>query len=204
MALDDFYSNLVFFLRWLHIIAGITWIGHLYFFNFVNANFQLKLAKELKPAVNPELMHRALFWFRWGAMVTFVVGWPLLFVKYSGGNLWYDAEGKFTHRAMWILFGGTLGSIMWFNVWFIIWPAQKQILGWVKNSQSPPEMAGLVKRATHASKVNTYLSAPMLFGMIAPNNYGAINAVTLIVCIVVGCGVIWLGYKYAPKVTVPA
>ena len=124
MAFDDLYTNLLFILRWLHVIAGITWIGHLYFFNFVNANFQTQLAKELKPAVNPQLLHRALWWFRWGAMVTFIVGWTLLFVKYSGGNLWYDTEGKFTQRAMWILFGSTLGSIMWFNVWFIIWPAQ--------------------------------------------------------------------------------
>ncbi len=204
MALDDLYSNLNFFLRWFHIMAGITWIGMLYFFNFVNANFQPTLPKEMKPTVNPQLLHRALFFFRWGAMFTFLFGWTLLFVKYSGGNLWYDAEGKFAARAMWILFGGTLGSIMWFNVWFIIWPAQKQILGWVKNSQSPPEMAGLVKRATMASKINTYLSAPMLFGMIAPNNYGSMSGMTLVICIAVGGAVIWGLYKLAPKVGVPA
>lgn len=203
MALDDLYSNSVFFLRWLHIIAGITWIGHLYFFNFVNSAFQPTLPKEMKPIVNPNLMHRALFWFRWGAMMTFLFGLALLFVKYSGGNLWYDATGVFSGRAMWILFGALLGTIMWFNVWFIIWPAQKQLLAWTKASQSPPEMPALAKKAAMASKINTYLSGPMLFGMIAPNNYGAMNGVTLVVCIVFAEAVIYGLYKLAPKVGIP-
>ncbi len=205
MALDDFYSNFVFILRWIHILAGIMWVGHLYFFNFVNAQFQLVLEKELKPKVNPLLMGRALFWFRWGAMITFLAGITLLLAKYghprAAGNLWMDeATGKLSHRAMWILFGGLLGTIMWFNVWFIIWPAQKQILGWVKAAQSPPEMAGLVKRATHASKVNTYLSGPMLFGMIAPNNYGSLNLCTLLVVVAIAVGTIYTLYKVSPKV----
>ena len=74
MALSDLSSNLLFVLRWLHIMAGITWIGHLYFFNFVNVPFQAVLEKELKPKVNPLLLARALWWFRWGAMATFVFG----------------------------------------------------------------------------------------------------------------------------------
>ena len=200
MAIDDFYTNFIFFLRWIHILAGITWIGLLYFFNFVNAPFQAQLAKELKPQVNPALLGRALFFFRWGAMVTFLVGLLLLFVKYSGGELWFDAAtGGMSHRAMWILFGGLFGTIMWFNVWFIIWPAQKQILGWVKSSQSPPEMAALVKRAGTASRINTYLSGPMLFGMIAPNNYGSMNAGTFVVALVVGFLPMHLLLKSAPK-----
>jgi uncharacterized membrane protein len=202
VALEDWYSNLIFFLRWIHIFAGITWIGHLYFFNFVNVPLQAALPKEVKPTVNPQLLPRALFWFRWGAMVTFLVGWLLLLVKYGHGNLWFDDEGKMTHRAMWILFGGILGTIMWFNVWFIIWPAQKQLIRWLKEGQSPPEMAALAKRALMASRTNTYLSGPMLFGMIAPNNYGAINAVTLVVCIAIGAGVVWAAVKYSPKVDI--
>ena len=201
MALDDCYSNFIFFLRWIHIFAGIIWIGLLYFFNFVNVPFQGVLAKELKPQVNPALLGRALWWFRWGAMITFLAGITLLLVKYSGGNLWIDeSTGHMSHRAMWILFGGLLGTIMWFNVWFIIWPAQKQILGWMKAAQSPPEMPILAKKALLASRINTFLSGPMLFGMIAPNNYGSLNFMTLLVVIIFAELVIWAAIKISPKV----
>jgi len=200
MALEDFYSNCIFFLRWIHIMAGITWIGLLYFFNFVNVPFQGVLEKELKPRVNPPLLLRALWWFRWAAMVTMVVGWTLLIYKYGQGNLWTDADGKFSQRAMWILFGGTLGTIMWFNVWFVIWPAQRQIIRFVKEGQSPPEMPGLAKRALLFSRINTYLSGPMLFGMIAPNNYGAINLGTMIAVIAVGLAVPWCLIKASANV----
>src|SRR4051812_5297483 len=101
--IDDFYTNFIFLLRWLHILFGIIWIGHLYFFNFVNVPFQGGLAKELKPQVNPALLGRALWWFRWGAMMTWLLGLTLLLVKYSGGNLWTDEGGKMTGRTMWIL-----------------------------------------------------------------------------------------------------
>ncbi len=202
MAIDDLYTNLVFFLRWMHIFAGIIWIGHLYFFNFVNVPFQAVLAKEVKPQVNPALLGRALWWFRWGAMMTWLLGIILLLVKYSGGDLWIDAStGHMSHRAMWILWGGLLGTIMWFNVWFVIWPAQKQILGWMKSgTPPPPEAADLAKRALLFSRTNTYLSGPMLFAMIAPNNYGSINALTLLITIAVGAGTVYALIKTSPKV----
>ena len=120
MALDDWYSNTIFFLRVFHIMAGITWIGLLYFFNFVNVPFQGKLEKELKPKVNPELLPRALWWFRWAAMATFLIGLLLLLLKYGHGNLWLDVDGNLSGRTIWILLGSLLGTIMWFNVWFII------------------------------------------------------------------------------------
>jgi len=205
MALDDLQSNLLLILRWIHILAGITWIGHLYFFNFVNVPFQGVLEKDLKPKVNPQLLHRALWWFRWGAMVTFVIGWVLFLYKYGHGGIMMDTEtGALSDRAKWILYGGTLGTIMWFNVWFVIWPAQKQILGWVKAGQAPAEMPALAKRALQFSRLNTYLSGPMLFGMIGPNNYGAINLVTVIVVTVVGAAVMWGLVKLSAKVQVPA
>ena len=96
--------------RWFHIIAGITWIGHLYFFNFVNLPFQGGLAKELKPQVNPPLVLRALYFFRWGAMWTFLFGLVLFYLIYMArrGAI-MDADGGMSHRAMWILFGGLLG-----------------------------------------------------------------------------------------------
>lgn len=195
MALDDWYTNTVFVLRWIHIIAGITWIGLLYFFNFVNVPLQAKLEKEVKPKVNPELLPRALWWFRWGAMTTFVIGLVLLLLKYGHGNLWLDTEGKLSDRAIWILLGALLGTIMWFNVWFLIWPAQKQIITWVKRGESPPEMAALAKRGSFFSRMNTYLSGPMLFCMIAPNNYGAFSVLTFVIVAAVGAGVVHLLIK---------
>ncbi len=194
------YPYLAFFLRWLHVLAGITWIGLLYFFNFVNVPFQGVLEKELKPKVNPPLLLRALWWFRWAAMVTMVVGWFLLLYKYSHLHLWYGADGGFSGMALWILFGGTLGTIMWFNVWFVIWPAQKKIIGFLKAGQTPAEMPVLAKRALLFSRTNAYLSGPMLFAMIAPNHFGVFTIGSVLVVTVVGMGTIWALIKISAKV----
>ena len=75
--MGDWYSNFHLVIRWLHVIAGITWIGHLYFFNFVNVPLQGALDDASKKAVNPQLMPRALWWFRWGAMITFLAALTL-------------------------------------------------------------------------------------------------------------------------------
>ena len=204
MALSDFNSNFLLVLRWSHIMAGITWIGLLYFFNFVNVPFQGVLEKELKPRVNPILLSRALWWFRWAAMVTLIVGLILFVVKYGVGGestgLLRDDDGKLSGRAAWIMFGMFLGIIMWFNVWFVIWPAQKQILTWMKAGQTPPEMAGLAKRALLFSRTNTYLSGPMLFGMIAPNNYGAFSVCSVVTVSVFSTVIMWGLIKMSHKV----
>ena len=156
-------------LRWFHIFFGLIWIGHLYFFNFVNVPFQAALDKELKPKVNPALLLRALWWFRWGAMWTFLIGWFLFSITYLMGGNFNDAEGAVSERGIWMLIGGLLGSIMWFNVWFVIWPAQKQILGGLlgANPPAPPE---LPKKALLFSRINLWLSAPMLMCMIAASH----------------------------------
>lgn len=204
MALSDFNSNFLLVLRWSHIMAGITWIGLLYFFNFVNVPFQGVLEKELKPRVNPILLSRALWWFRWAAMVTLVVGLILFVVKYGvvgeSTGLLRDDDGKLSGRAAWIMFGMFLGIIMWFNVWFVIWPAQKQILTWMKAGQTPPEMAGLAKRALLFSRTNTYLSGPMLFGMIAPSNYGAFSLCSVVTVSVFSTVIMWGLIKMSHKV----
>ena len=204
MALSDWYSNLQFFLRWLHVFFGIIWIGHLYFFNFVNVPFQGTLDDATKKLVNPKLILRALWWFRWGAMITFLSGWAIFTLVYMytpGGGfgptpLFSTADG-ITSRATWILFGMTLGSIMWFNVWFIIWPAQKAMFqGKVPADQLPATR----KKALLASRINTFLSAPLLFGMLAPQSYGALNLVTLVVVSVIGTLAIWHLIKLSGKV----
>ncbi len=205
MALEDFYGNFNLLVRWIHVIAGITWIGHLYFFNFVNVPLQGALDDAGKKAVNPHLMPRALWWFRWGAMITFLAGLTLFVTTYmyEPGNGFVAAnslllsEGQMTARSVWILFGMLLGTVMWFNVWFIIWPTQKRILG---GKAKPEELPALRKKALLTSRVNTYLSGPMLFGMLAPAHYGASNAFTLGVATVLGLIAIFFAIKTSPKV----
>lgn len=200
--MSDFYiyPYLAFGLRWVHVLAGIIWIGLLYFFNFVNVPFQGVLEKELKPKVNPPLLLRALWWFRWAAMVTMVIGWTLLFYKYSTLRLWFGSEGQLSSMALWILFGGILGTIMWFNVWFVIWPSQKKIIGFLKSGQTPPEMAVYAKRALIFSRTNCYLSGPMLFAMSAPNHFGPISLLAVLGVVAVGMGTIWLLIQLSGKV----
>jgi uncharacterized membrane protein len=205
MALTDLYTNLQLLLRWIHVFAGIVWIGHLYFFNFVNVPFQGTVGGDVKKVVNPQLLGRAFWWFRWGAMITFVIG-MLLFVQlymyvpgagFGPSELFSTADGL-TGRAIWILLGMVFGTIMWFNVWFIIWPAQKKILPAVRDGAAVDP--ALPKRALMASRTNAYLSGPMLFGMIAPNHYGGINVVTAVVAIALGLLAIWWAIKTSPTV----
>jgi uncharacterized membrane protein len=207
MAQTDFYQNFALLIRWIHVIAGITWIGHLYFFNFVNGPVQGKLDGPTKKLLNPQLMPRALFWFRWGAMITFIMGLILfsMIYMYRGNGqfgpstLFTAGQGDFlvADRAWWIILGMTCGTIMWFNVWFIIWPRQKIIQAGIRDGKpAPPELA---KTATLASKINTYLSGPMLFGMLAPSHYGSINPLTAIIAIGLGLFAIWRGYQISAR-----
>jgi len=199
------YNQIDLFFRWLHVIAGITWIGHLYFFNWVNAQMQPALDDAAKKAVNPQLMPRALWWFRWGAMVTLLAGLVLfaLVYMYTPGvgfgpsALFLGEGGGMSSRAVVILFGMTLGIIMWFNVWFIIWPAQKKILsGQVPAEQLPATRA----RAALFSKINTILSGPMLFGMLGAPHLPDAGVVTLVVFLVAGAGAIHLAYWVSARV----
>ena len=204
MALADLYSNLHLFFRWLHVIAGITWIGHLYFFNFVNVPLQGALDDAAKKAVNPKLLPRALWWFRWGAMITFLAGLVLFTMNYmytpgvgfGPSNLFIGEQG-ITTRAVWILMGTILGTIMWFNVWFVIWPAQKSMLSGKVPADRLPAVR---KKALLVSRANAFLSGPMLFGMLAPAHYGAVNAVTLLVAIGLGAVAIWWAIAASSKV----
>jgi uncharacterized membrane protein len=181
-----------FLLRWAHIIFGIIWIGHLYFFNLVNVPFQGDLEKELKPKVNPRLLLRAFYWFRWGAMYTFIFGWLLFGYKYFHQKIFFEQGGGVSHRAMWIMFGALIGTIMWFNVWFVIWPRQKKILGGLAVGTPHPDAATMATTAGKASRFNTYASGPMLFGMIAPTHFPTMTTPGLILTLVLGIG-FWFG-----------
>lgn len=214
---DTMMEGLTFVFRWLHIFVGILWIGHLYFFNFVNAPMAARLDGPTKRKVVPELMPRALYWFRWGAAWTWVTGLLLMLLVFYHGGLMFDpgggwgggallmvavtflgvfaydalwksglrsnvraativsflllgvtvwlfvAVGGFTPRAVLIHTGTMFGTMMAFNVWFRIWPAQQRIIAAVKAGKAPaaadPALAGL------RSKHNTYMSLPLLWAM---------------------------------------
>src|SRR3954463_1573571 len=188
-AMDALFSvaTAALVVRWAHVMFGIIWMGHLYFFNLVNVPFQGGLDKELKPKVNPALLLRAFYWFRNAAMLTFILGWILFFWHYLGPEhlISDQTTGHFSGRAMWALFGALIGTIMWFNVWFVIWPRQKKILGGMAAGTPPPAAAKLAATAGKASRFNTYASGPMLFGMVGSNHFAAMSLPVLIAVLIV-------------------
>ncbi|MBI3563897.1 MAG: urate hydroxylase PuuD [Elusimicrobia bacterium] len=195
-----------FAFRWLHVISGITWIGMLYFFNFVNTQIQANLDDASKKAVNPQLMPRALWWFRWGAMSTFLSGLVLFTVIYMytagvgfGANaLMQGVEGGMSDRVRWIMWGMLFGTIMWFNVWFIIWPAQKGLL----SAKIAGDAAGPVRaRAGKFSRINTFLSGPMLVGMLGAGHAGmGFSYPRLAILVVLALGGVYAMLFHVPKV----
>jgi uncharacterized membrane protein len=155
--------HLAVFVRFLHVLSGIFWIGLLYFFNVVNVPTMKALDAATKGKVVPVLMPRALAWFRWSALATFIFGLALLFnpVVYASPGMW---DWK-------ILVGVGLATIMFLNVWGLIWPNQKRVIAMTAASAAsgnapPPEMAKHARVAYLASRTNFWLSFPMLFFMI--------------------------------------
>lgn len=146
-------------IRWIHFLAGITWIGLLYFFNLINAAFLKSLEGPTKNIVIPKLMPSALNWFRHGATVTVLAGIILYIKLYMNGG-----TGAYA-----LAIGGLLGIIMMVNVHAIIWPNQKKIIAAVtaaaQGTPAPAEMAQWGRTALLASRVNFLLSIPMLFFM---------------------------------------
>jgi uncharacterized membrane protein len=218
--------------RWIHVVAGITWIGHLYFFNWVNGHVVALLDAETKKKVVPELMPRALFWFRWGAAFTWATGLMLAgLVYYMGTNLWQNAPGGkpdwsaptlvmvlvswlgfllydqvakmvkdqrvmfaigialvalvvnlmqawagWTPRGYMIHVGLMFGTMMAFNVWFRIWPAQQKIITGVKSGV--PADAALAPMAGLRSKHNTFMSVPLVYMMLGQHMPGGGGGLT--------------------------
>ena len=140
-----------FIFRYIHVIAGITWIGMLYYFNFVQTEYFKEAEADAKKDAMAKLAPRALWWFRWGAMLTFLSG---LYLLHKVGAL------GATMPAIWV--GALAGTFMFLNVWLIIWPAQQIVLG-MKEGDGPSNGA----KAGLASRTNTLFSGPMLLGMLA-------------------------------------
>ena len=140
-----------FIFRYVHVLAGITWIGMLYYFNFVQTEYFKEAEAEAKKDAMAKLAPRALWWFRWGAMFTFITG---LYLFHKLG-----AFTNFNQAAIWV--GATAGTFMFLNVWLIIWPNQQVVLG-MKEGNGPSSAA----KAGLASRTNTLFSGPMLLGML--------------------------------------
>jgi uncharacterized membrane protein len=238
--------------RWIHIVAGIIWIGLLYFFNFVNAPFAATIDGPTKQKVVPELMPRALYWFRWGAAWTWVTGVLLLLLVFWHGRLALEAgagwsagaivmvlvtflaaavydflanagfakdlrtlaavglvlvivivfgfiASGFSYRGYVIHTGTMFGTIMAFNVWMRIWPAQRQIITATKQGTAPDP--ALVARAGTRSRHNTYLSVPLVWTMINAHTTGfAVGSWTLILAILLGWAAVYWIYGKAGTV----
>jgi len=150
--------------RWIHILAGVMWIGLLYYFNFVQvAALKAAQADSTAAGITKHVAPRALLFFRWAAVVTWLAGAALLGANFVPAFTFHAGWGK-------IGMGAWLGTIMLINVWALIWPNQKKILGMVQASDAEKNKARRVAFLT--SRVNTMLSIPMLFFMVAQSHIG--------------------------------
>jgi len=151
--------------RWLHVLFGIMWIGLLWYFNFVQTRKMPEIPAELKPAVSKYIAPEAMFWFRWSALFTVLMG---LILAFNRGYLLQALTLGFTEHPVglghtFIGLGMWLGIIMMLNVWGAIWPAQKIALGLVEADADAKAAAG--RKAMIFSRINTFLSVPMLVCM---------------------------------------
>ena len=165
-AFDQLFWSWLF--RYFHVLSGVMWIGLLWYLNFVQIPSMPKLTDEQKPAITKVIAPAVLFWFRWAALSTIVTG--LIVATLNG----------YVHQAMILGIGSGggknaaigigmwLGLIMAFNVWFIIWPNQKKVLGII--DCAPEEKTLSLKKAVLASRINTLLSLPMLLSMVMAQN----------------------------------
>jgi uncharacterized membrane protein len=173
MEIFSYPEGLDLLTRWIHIIAGITWIGLLYYFNFVQAPFFAETEAGVKSAATRQLVPRALGWFRYAALVTFLAGVALLLIRLDV----FGAEQVFgSAYGFAVLTGGILGTIMFINVWAIIWPNQKIVIGSAQavagGGSADPRADGATRRALLASRTNVVFSVPMLFFMATSGHGG--------------------------------
>jgi len=158
-------NSLAFLLRWVHLMAGTAWVGLLYYFNFIQGEYFKEADGGAKSDVIQKLVPNALWWFRWGAVFTFVSGILLVYIKHLSG--------------MGIMIGVTMGTIMFLNVWLIIWPSQKIVIASAKQvaggGEALPGAAAALGKAGLASRTNTLFSVPMLFFMASSVHLGQLQ-----------------------------
>lgn len=180
-----------FLFRWGHVLFGIVWIGMLYYFNFVQGGYFKQASAEGLADAKAKLAPSALWWFRWGAMFTFITG---LYLLHSISNVLNN----------YIIVGAAMGTLMAANVWMVIWPAQRIALG----IEEGGDKAAAAAKALLASRTNTLFSAPMLFGMLAGPHYGQYGSdvggtgLTVMLVIVLALELNGLKGKQGPMTTV--
>jgi uncharacterized membrane protein len=154
-----------FLLRWVHLLAGVTWIGLLYYFNFVQGEYFKEADGGAKSDVIQKLVPNALWWFRWGAMFTFLSGAAIIYMKQLSG--------------LGIMIGAAMGTFMFLNVWLIIWPSQKVVIASAKQvasgGEALVEAGAALGKAGLASRTNTLFSIPMLFFMASSVHLGGLQ-----------------------------
>ena len=160
--------------RFAHYLGGITWIGLLYFFNFIQGSAFGEMSDGARGEALRKITWRTLWWFRWAAMLTWVSGIWILAHQKAFGELMPDYWN--TSAGVGIAFGALLGTTMAANVWMVIWPAQQIAIGSsVKVSEggeADPAAPAAAKRAARASRVNTLFSIPLIFLMMWPSHFG--------------------------------
>ncbi|WP_417457050.1 urate hydroxylase PuuD [Kordiimonas sp.] len=158
--------DMSFYARYIHVLSGVMWIGLLWYFNFVQIPTMPSIPDEMKPAIGKHIAPKALWWFRWGAMFTLLSGlWLASANGYIVDALTLGEGFRSIGIGMW------LAIIMWFNVWFIIWPNQKIALGIVEAEADAKPAAA--RKAMLFSRTNTMLSIPMLYCMVSAQNGAA-------------------------------
>jgi uncharacterized membrane protein len=203
-------EGLVMVLRWIHFFAGVAWIGHLYYFNFVQGAFMPEVDATVKNNVFAKLVPRAMWWFRYGALGTFLAGVAMLAI--SGHE--YRSDFFQYSYGIFIYTGALLGTLMFLNVWLIIWPIQKKLIA---NGQAAlsggtvdAEAAKRAPAALLASRTNVLFSIPMLFFMAAsrhltlvmPEGFSPMTVLAVVTLLILALELNAIKGKLGPMTTV--
>ena len=191
-------DGVMFILRWLHFFFGVMWIGHLYYFNFTQGAFMAETDAATKSGVLQKLLPRALWWFRFGAVWTFLTGITFLGLKgHQAGTMSIYSSSW----GIWILIGALFGTTMFLNVLLVIWPNQQIVIKSATQVASGgtaiPEAAACGAKALLASRTNTLFSFPMLFFMGAASHLPlAVTPESKLGLLWAVIGIIWAGLEY--------
>ena len=168
-------TGLEVILRWIHVLAGVTWIGVLYYFNFIQTPFfGSELGGTAKGAMTRGLVPNALWWFRWGAMFTFLSGWMI--VIYRFGHLGIPLTDGYMTK---VLTGGLMGTFMWYNVWFVIWPAQQVV---IKNAEQVAAGGDPIPEAAARGSLSASWAFPSFTSLFASSRPERTRRTTIFIC----------------------
>lgn len=202
--MTDLHLTVLIALRWLHITTAMLWIGTSYFMNFVLAPAARRLEGDARRQALPGILERALFWLKWGALATYVTGWSYLLYKcYGESSVGFHGPDGLGHTTWgrWIAIGVVLGTALFINVWWVICPAQTRVIAWMRSGETPAEMPRLAARVEKVSKINTYLSVPLIFTMASASHLPVINGWIIAAVFAAGFAIAAHFYLIASKVS---